>query len=351
MKLRRREAEVFSLSFLDVICCGFGAIILLLVLSEFGQPVTIEKSRDELQAQLKRLQAELFDIRGETDELQREMRGRIDALQRERLNLAKAAGEMSKIQGQFSASRQEAAVSNIVETELLSAYKELEARNQEASAMARARRRLPTEAVGGIPVDSEYVIFLIDTSGSMQTNHWDTAQQVMKEILDIYPKLKGVQIVDDNGKELFGGSRGRWLEDGPKLRQQIVERMRDWRAFSDSNPADGIEIAIRNYWSADKRISIYVLGDEFTGESLQRALDAVTKVNRTDEAGRRRVRIHGIGFPFGGGMTPFTNIRFSALMRAMCDQNDGTFVGLTNVKTCGAYVEIFGQRQCVSRER
>jgi hypothetical protein len=38
-------------------------------------------------------------------------------------------------------------------------------------------------------------------------------------------------------------------------------------------------------------------------------------------------------------------------MRAMCDQNDGTFVGLTNVQTCGAYVEIFGQRRCVSRER
>ena len=31
MKIKRRETEVFSLSFLDVICCGFGAIILLLV--------------------------------------------------------------------------------------------------------------------------------------------------------------------------------------------------------------------------------------------------------------------------------------------------------------------------------
>ena len=28
MKLRRRDTEVFSLSFLDVICCGFGAVIL-----------------------------------------------------------------------------------------------------------------------------------------------------------------------------------------------------------------------------------------------------------------------------------------------------------------------------------
>jgi hypothetical protein len=351
VKLRRRDTAVFSLSFLDVICCGFGAIILLLVLSEFGQPIQIEKSRQDLSGLVKRLQDELAEIRGETERLQREMRGRIDALQRERLNLARVSGDLSRIQGQFEASRQEAAVSNIIERELLSAYRELEARNQEASVMARARRRLPTEAVGGIPVDSEYVIFLIDTSGSMQSNHWDTAVEVMQEILNIYPRLRGVQIVDDNGREMFAGSRGRWLEDSPELRRRIVDRMRDWRAFSDSNPADGIEIAIRNYWSADRRISIYVLGDEFTGESLQRALDAVAKVNPRDETGRRRVRIHAIGFPYGGGMTPFTNIRFSALMRAMCDQNDGTFVGLTNVQACTAYVEVFGQRRCVGRSR
>ena len=32
--LMRREGEEFSVSFLDVICCGFGAIILLLMLSK-----------------------------------------------------------------------------------------------------------------------------------------------------------------------------------------------------------------------------------------------------------------------------------------------------------------------------
>ena len=51
MKLQRRDTEVFSLSFLDCICCGFGAVILLLVLSEFGQPVVIEKSREQLDGQ------------------------------------------------------------------------------------------------------------------------------------------------------------------------------------------------------------------------------------------------------------------------------------------------------------
>ena len=347
MKLRRRDAEVFSLSFLDVICCGFGAIILLLVLSEFGQPVQIEKSREDLQQQLKRLEEELFVIRGDSTRLERQLQGRVDTLTRERRNLARAAGEVSSIRGEFSASRQEAVVSNIVETELLAAYDELKAEQQRLLKASRSRRQIKTDAVGGIPVDSDYVIFLIDTSGSMQGNHWETAQEVMKEILDIYPRLKGLQIVDDNGKEMFEGTRGRWMIDSSSQRTQIINRMKNWRAFSDSSPADGIEVAIRNYWSADKRISIYVLGDEFTGESIQASLDAVDKINRPDGTGRRRVRIHAIGFPVGGGMTPFTNIRFSALMRAMCERNDGTFVGLTNVRVCAATFEVNGVRQCV----
>lgn len=347
MKRKQRETEIFSLSFLDVICCGFGAIILLLVLSEFGQPLVIEKSRNDLELQLKRLQEELFVIRGDSARLERELKGRVDLLQQERLNLARAAGEMSTLRGQYDTSRQEAAVSNIVENELLSAFQDLQAENQRLVQMSQARRKINTQAVGGIPVDSDYVIFLIDTSGSMQGGHWETAMEVMREILDIYPRLKGLQIVDDNGRELFAGTRGRWLTDSGGLRSDIVQRMRNWRAFSDSNPADGIELAIKNYWSADKRISIYVLGDEFTGETIQGALDAVDQINRPDDTGRRRVRIHAVGFPEAPGMTPFTNIRFSALMRAMCERNDGTFVGLTNVKTCGMTMVIGGVTTCV----
>jgi len=347
MKLKRRDAEVYSLSFLDVICCGFGAIILLLVLSEFGQPIVIERSRQDLQSQVKKLQEELFAIRGESETLQRELQGRVDLLMRERRNLAKVAGDVSSIRGQFDASRQDAAVSNILENELLSAFQELEAENKRLMQTSRTRQRIQTQAVGGIPVDSDYVIFLIDTSGSMQGGHWETAIEVMREILDIYPRLKGVQIVDDNGRELFGGTRGRWLTDSPALRTDIVQRMRGWRSFSDSSPADGIELAIKNYWSADKRISIYVLGDEFTGESIQGALDAVDRINRPDSSGRRRVRIHAVGFPEAPGMTPFTNIRFSALMRAMCERNDGTFVGLTNTKSCAFTMNIGGVTTCV----
>ncbi len=39
---RRGDVEVFSLSFLDCICCGFGALILLLVLTKNAEPVIFE---------------------------------------------------------------------------------------------------------------------------------------------------------------------------------------------------------------------------------------------------------------------------------------------------------------------
>jgi hypothetical protein len=341
--LKRRETEVFTLSFLDCICCGFGAIILVLVLSVFGEPEVIEKSRKDLHQLVLDLQKQLFEMRGETDQLNREMKGRIDLLQAARQNLARAAGDMTKIQGQYKASRTDSSVSTIVESALAAEFQSLSSEQEKLLAKSRERRRIRTDAVGGIPVDSQYIIFLVDTSGSMQSAHWDTANTVMREVLDIYPKVKGLQIVDDNGKEMFAGTRGTWLADTPAQRARIVERMKNWQTFSDSDPSDGIEIAIRTYWAADKRISLYVLGDEFTGRSIQAAIDSVTKVNKADEQGRRRVRIHAIGFP-EGNMAPFTNIRFAALMRAMCEQNNGTFVGITNEKSCA----ITFNGQCIT---
>ena len=329
MKLPKRNVEVFSISFLDCICCGFGAIILLLVLTEYGQPIQIEESRRNLQGQVLSLTQQLNEIRGDSDLLNRELKGRIDTLERERMRLARLAGDLTNIQGQYSASRKDASVANIVESELVSAYQTMTAEMQRLLAQPKKPRPAHADVVGGIPVDSEYIIFIIDTSASMQTNHWSTAIQVMREILDIYPHVKGLQVMDDEGKVMLSRTRGQWLTDTPAQRQDIVRYMKNWHAFSNSSPVEGIQEAIRTYWAADKRISLYVLGDEFTGDSYQAALDAVTRVNKRDSNGRRMVRIHAIGFPFGPGMTPFTNVRFSALMRLMCEQNNGTFVGIT----------------------
>src|SRR4029079_9891744 len=91
---------------------------------------------------------------------------------------------------------------------------------------------------------------------------------------------------------------------------------------------EGIGAAVQGGWSADKKISVYVIGDDFTGGSIEAALAAVRKYTRVDRQVRHRIRIHAIGMRDGPNSPPFINSRFAALMRAMCDDNEGTFVGL-----------------------
>ena len=69
----RRGVEEFSVSFLDVICCGFGAIILLLMITKTLEPVLLEKSNINLQGQVQQREQALFEIRGQITELKRQL--------------------------------------------------------------------------------------------------------------------------------------------------------------------------------------------------------------------------------------------------------------------------------------
>jgi hypothetical protein len=189
-------------------------------------------------------------------------------------------------------------------------------------------RRKKDDAIGGIPVDSEYIIFVIDTSGSMFNYVWPMMLKKMEETLNLYPKVKGFQVMNDEGVYMFTGYRGKWIPDTPTQRRTTIERLRTWNAFSNSSPIEGIVEAIRTYHAKDKKISLYVLGDEFTGPSIDSVVKGVDIINREDESGERRVRIHAIGFPVRPDAPQYTSIRFATLMRILCQRNGGTFVGL-----------------------
>jgi len=240
--------------------------------------------------------------------------------------LTNLAGDLSSIRGRYAGSREDAAVTNIIERQLVAAQQSL---TEDMQRLLAQRAQSPhSAAIGGIPIDSDYVIFIIDTSSSMTTNHWDVNLAIVDEILSLYPHVQGLQVLNDQGTYMYEGTRGRWLADTAQQRKEIRERARRWRAFSQSNPVPGMEEAVRSYWAPDRRVSVFVLGDEFTGDSMQEALDSIGSLNKPGADGRRPLRIHAIGFPEGADMSPFTNIRFSALMRLICEQNDGTFVGM-----------------------
>ncbi len=328
---RRRDIATLSLSFLDVISCGFGAIVLLLVLTKSAEPVIFEKSTEALDGRIADLQQQLFELRGETKIFNRELSTKQEQLSREQAKIARLQGDLSNLRGQYAASKQSAEVANLLEEQFASAKQEL---SEEMKRLLGASYRRKDQTIGGIPVDSEYIIFVIDTSGSMFNYSWPAMLKKISETLDVYPKVKGIQVMNDMGTYMFSRYRGKWIPDTPARRKAIIARLKSWNVFSNSSPVEGITQAIQTFYAPDKKISIYVLGDEFTGESIEAVVETVDRINKADEHGNRRVRIHAVGFPVQFARAPnlqTTGIRFAVLMRILTHKNGGTFVGLNSI--------------------
>ena len=330
----RRGIEIFSLSFLDVISCGFGAIILLLVIVKVSEPHVIEQLAIDLSGLVAQLEAELHEIRGETVVLNRELLARQEQLSRQREKLARLQGDLSALRGQYATTRNEYDTQNIIENRLTTAKQELTEEMRRLLGSGYQRRKLAA-TIGGVPVDSEYIIFIIDTSGSMQQNAWPLVLKKVTEVLDIYPQVKGIQVMNDMGDYMFSQYQGKWIPDTPARRKAIITRLSGWQPFSNSSPVEGIEAAIRRFHAQDKRISLYVFGDDFARGSIQAVVDTVAQLNRADKSGRRRVRIHTLGFPVlfdtGNGI-PMNAMRYAALMRKLAETNGGSFVGLNSTR-------------------
>ena len=329
----RREIEGISLSFLDVISCGFGAIILLLVLTKVFEPVVIEDTVSNLEGYLAALQEELFDLRGEAKDINRKMIRKEDQQSEEIVRLLKLNAELSALKSKHEKTLDKTKVSTLVEGKLAEAKQSLT--DEMAKLLADYRRSADEDKIGGIPVDSEYVIFIIDTSGSMYNYAWPLVLQKVAETLAVYPRLKGIQVMNDMGNYMFTQYAGAWIPDSDARRRAIIDRMRSWNVFSNSSPVEGITKAISTYYKPGRKISLYVFGDEFSGRSIQRVVDVVDRINRTDSKGNRLVRIHGVGFPVQFANPPRyqeTGIKFSILMRTLCEKNGGTFIGLNDFR-------------------
>ena len=332
MRKKRRENEAFSISFLDVITCGFGAIILLLMIAKTGDSPILERAQESLHGIVRELQIQLFEIRGEARILNRDLDAKHEQRSEWELRVARLEAELAKEELRYNSVRDDSAVSAIIKDEFELALQQL---TEEMKRLLAQQDRVRTDLVGGIPVDSEYVIFIIDTSGSMINYHWDNMIDQLITTLDVYPRIKGIQIMSDMGEYLFSQYRRKWIPDTEGRRKVIIRTLRNWRAFSNSSPVEGITRAIRAFYDPGKKISIYVYGDEFTGPSIREVLDQVERINPKDKDGNTRVRIHAVGFPVpssAGEHFLLTNKRYASLMRQLTHENGGAYVGLTETR-------------------
>lgn len=181
-----------------------------------------------------------------------------------------------------------------------------------------------------IPADSEYVAFVIDSSGSMTNNpSWDSVLRQLTNTLNLYPDLKGIQVVNDMGDYLLYSSHGQWIENTAQNRDEILSALKLWNPYSNSSPVEGIEKIIAELASAEKKVSIYVLGDDMQPNlDVNEAVSAVDRLNGEGVSAGKLVRIHGIAFPnifMGPERFQETVHKYISYMLALTQRNGGTF--------------------------
>ena len=333
MKKRRSEVETGGLAFLDVVCCGFGAIILLLVLTKIFEPIRLEESHVELEGLIARLQLELHEILGETEVVRREQLSTIESVDENQTQIASLQEQLTRIRAEFLATEDDSDISAELAGRLAEAKQRL---TEEMQRLLADYRPDPDEyVIGGIPVDSEYIIFIIDTSGSMKNYAWNRVQQQLRETLEVYPQVKGIQVFNDMGEYMFKSYRNEWIPDTQGTRDAIIDALRNWNAFSNSSPREGILEAIETYYDPNKKISLYVYSDDFSSGSINAVVREVDRRNSAGPDGERRVRIHAVAFPVYYEVTNgelLTAARFAILMRVLCQRNGGTFVALPSLR-------------------
>jgi hypothetical protein len=328
---RRGELEIFNISFLSAITCGFGAMILLFLLTRVSEPARLEEAERDLTALIAQYERELNDIVGETDRVRRDALRTTQNLDLDRTRVEDLRVELDRIRAQLLA---------VEDPTLETEQQRLAAARQSLTAemerlLADYRPPIGSYKVGGIPVDSEYIIFLIDTSGSMRQYMWDRVQQQLRETLEVYPTVKGIQIMNDEGEYLFRSYRDEWIPDTPTRREAILDALENWDAFSNSNPREGILAAIDTFYDPNKKISLYAYSDDFLQGSINPVVREIDRRNRTTASGERLVRIHAVAFPAvylmaGGDL--YTAAGYATLMRIICQRNGGTFVALPVIR-------------------
>lgn len=332
MRKKRHEAEAFGLSFLDVITSAFGAMILLLLIAKPGEDPTVAERFESQTGVVADLQARLYEIRGQANVLGRDLAAKREQLSTAKEKTARWESELSLLQHQEGKKKEEASADAAPKERLQLVLQEL---TEEMQRLLAQRRRVKNDLIAGIPVDSEYIIFVIDTSGSMFQMAWQRMIKEMVAVLEAYPQVKGIQILNDMGGYMFSSyGEQEWIPDTPARRRVILERLRTWNPFSNSSPVEGIEKAIRAFYRPDRKISIYVFGDDFTGPSIHQVIAEVDRLNPKNSDGNPQIRIHAVGFPvqFANPYQQVTGMRFAALMRELAHRNRGTFVGLNDFR-------------------
>ncbi len=233
--MARRKTEVFSLSFLDVIACGFGAIVLFYTILSAQAGVQREKRNDDLQAEVDRLEEEVLEGYKNLVVLKNSLESTDEAVPAEGL-AARIIEETERLRQQLAEA----------ENDTLSKREAIEKLKQDLKSLEEGTNGQPgtrikgfvgsgdRQYLTGLKVGGQRILILVDVSASMMdesvvnvirlrnmpevkrmaapkwrravaTVDWVTSQLPAKSKFQVYAFNTAV-------RALVPGTEGRWLD-------------------------------------------------------------------------------------------------------------------------------------------
>ena len=313
---KRRSFEVFTLSFLDTICCGFGAVILFYtILSAQAGAVRLKEHDD--------LSAEVNQLREEVQTGERNLAVLRDTLTRTRNEIASATRETNRIVTDL-ASRREQLSSYDAQTvarrehieKLKADIRSLEegTRRLEAGSLERAplgqqvsgRSAVERRYINGLILRGKHILILLDVSASMlhedlvailrlrnqddahkrAAAKWRRAVAIVDWLMTQVPAASSYQVLTFNtqGRPLVPGSGWVAGSDAPA-------RARGMQALETLVPASGT--SLYNAFAAARALSpqpdqIVLITDglptQGKTQGLRRYVNSTERMRLFDEA-------------------------------------------------------------------
>lgn len=284
-----------------------------------------------------------------------------------RADLTKREASLKSLQADLAAAKEKAEAALAARDKELAAAKEklaamskvvsdrqaaLAAADLKLAKAAKEKEILTTAAesrFAGIELTGERVVFLVDTSGSMEMlddttaapNKWIEVRQTLARVMRSLPKLEKYQLITFGPKHDFPlGGAGKWLDmDAKTSPDQVVKALAEIKPRGGTNMYIALDEAFR--YRKDGLDTIYLLSDGLPnqGEGLTPAQQATLKgIDRGAALGKhirttlnttwnkpldgKRVKIHTVGFFF-------ESPDLGSFLWALARENDGSFVGMS----------------------
>ena len=337
--MRRRTTNVFSLSFLDAMTCGFGAVVLFFMVINAAVGTRADRVTGDLKAEVDRLEQEVLEGQKDLVEVRNSLR-QVDQRKAEARGLSRQIIEnIEDLQVELSTYENTTLAQEEHVNRLMADLKSLEESNRRLSAGVPEEEDPPGDRLRsfigdgdrqyltGLKVGGQRILILVDASASMldetivniirrrnlpaarrtRAEKWRQAVATVDWVTTQIPQSSRFQIYtfNDAAGSIVPGSDGQWLDGGNKeVLDDAVERL------SRVAPEKGTNLyraftAIRGLQPAPDNVILLVDGLPTQGKASPRsttisARERMKLYNKAVEELPRGFPVNVILFPMEG---------------------------------------------------